>query len=202
MPRVVVLTDRRQLPPGRTLGDQLELLAGTGLTHVLLREHDLEDDDRHRLVERARSAGLAVWAARRPVPGAAGLHLPTSAPRPAGGLPWGRSCHDPGEVARAAADGASWVTLSPFAPTASKPGYGPPVPRRWFGGLPVPVLALGGIDARNAGYAIAAGAHGVALMGVVMRAQRPAGVVRAVVEAVAEAEAVQQARAAAVGEGT
>lgn len=184
VPRVLVLTDRRGLPRGRTLGDQVGLLAGSGLTQVLLREPDLEDDERRRLAECARAAGLVVWASRRPVPGAAGVHLPASAPTPSGALPWGRSCHDPGEVARAAADGASWVTLSPFAPTASKPGYGPPVPRAWFASLPVPALALGGIDPSNAGDAIAAGAHGVALMGAVMRAEDPAGVVHAVVAAV------------------
>jgi thiamine-phosphate pyrophosphorylase len=42
----------------------------------------------------------------------------------------------------------------------------------------VPVLALGGVDAANAASAREAGAHGVAVMGCVMRAADPAAVVR------------------------
>ena len=77
------------------------------------------------------------------------------------------------EVARAAGEQASWVTLSPYAVSASKPGHGPALPPGAFVGHPVPVLALAGIDASNAASARAAGAHGVAVMGAVMRASRP-----------------------------
>ena len=43
----------------------------------------------------------------------------------------------------------------------------------------MPVLALGGIDVPTAAGALAAGAHGVAVMGAVMRAPAPAALVAA-----------------------
>jgi thiamine-phosphate pyrophosphorylase len=49
----------------------------------------------------------------------------------------------------------------------------------------VPVFALGGVDADNAGSFIDAGAHGVAVVGAVMRADDPRSVVRTILEEVA-----------------
>jgi thiamine-phosphate pyrophosphorylase len=85
----------------------------------------------------------------------------------------GRSCHSADDVRRAAAAGVDYATLSPFAPTASKPGHGPPVREQEFVGLPIPTLALGGVTVGNAALARAAGAHGVAVMGEVMRSDHP-----------------------------
>lgn len=90
----------------------------------------------------------------------------------------GRSCHSRAEVEAAAADGCDYATLGPFAATASKPGYGPPLPPQEYADLPLPTYALGGIDPGNAAAALAAGADGIAVMGAVMRAASPASVVR------------------------
>ncbi len=76
------------------------------------------------------------------------------------------------------------MTLSPFAASLSKPGYGPPVDRDAYAGHAIPVLALGGVAPGNAAQARAAGAHGVAVMGAVMRAASPAAVVRRLLEEV------------------
>jgi thiamine-phosphate pyrophosphorylase len=82
-------------------------------------------------------------------------------------------------VHRAAAEGAAYATLSPFATSLSKPGYGPPVDCDAYASeCDLPVLALGGIDPGNAARARAAGAHGVAVMGCVIRSASPAAVVR------------------------
>ena len=86
----------------------------------------------------------------------------------------GQSAHNAAEIEQAAAMGADYVTLSPIFATISKPGYGPALGyamlrRTW----PVPVLALGGIDASNAAQCLAAGAAGVAVMGGAMRAPDP-----------------------------
>lgn len=178
MPRLLVLTDRRLVPAGRSLTEVLRAVAAGGASTVLLRESDLPDGPRGELARAAQEAGLAVIAAHRPVPGCVGLHARAADPVPATGA-WGRSCHDPGEVARAAGDGASWASLSPFATTDSKPGHGPPVAASAFRGLPLPTYALGGITPANAAAARAAGAHGVAVMGAVMRAEDPAAVVAA-----------------------
>lgn len=178
MPRLLVLTDRRQVPPGRSLAGVLRAVAAGGASTVLLRESDLPDGERAALAAVAREAGLVVLAAHRPVAGGSGVHVRATDPPPAEGA-WGRSCHAPAQVAHAATEGASWVTLSPYAATDSKPGYGPPLPVGAFAGLPLPSYALGGVTARNAAAARAAGAHGVAAMGAVMRAEDPAAVVAA-----------------------
>lgn len=173
--RLLVLTDRRLVPPGRTLAQVLRGVADGGGSTVVLRESDLVGGERAELARVATAAGLEVVAAHRAVPGCVGVHVRATDPAPAG--TWGRSCHDRAEVARAAAEGASWATLSPYAATASKPGYGPALADGELAGLPLPTYALGGVTVRNAAAARAAGAHGVAVMGAVMRAADPAAVV-------------------------
>lgn len=179
VPRLVLLTDRTQLPEGRDLVETVRACADAGLRQVVVREHDVDEEARHRLVaDLAAIDGLVVVSSRLPDPAAAGLHM--AADQIAPGAVWfGRSCHSVEEVHRAAAEGAAYVTLSPFAATRSKPGYGPPVDRDSYAGVSdIPVLALGGIEPGNAAQARAAGAHGVAVMGAVMRATDPAVVVR------------------------
>lgn len=183
LPRLLVLTDRSQLRLGRPLLRTLLECADAGLTHVVLRELDLPDEHRALLAADAAAAGLTVIAAHRPLRGAAGVHLPAGHP---GGAPTallGRSCHSADDVA--GATDATYATLSPYAPTRSKPGYGPPLPPSAYAGHPVPVFALGGITPDNASAALAAGAHGVAVMGEVMRSADPAATVAALLEAVA-----------------
>lgn len=177
IPRLVLLTDRSQLRLGRGLVRTVRECVGAGLEAVVVREHDLEPGQRRALVTAlAAIDGLTVISSRIADDAAHGLHLAAHQPPPAGG-PWGRSCHSRADVARAAAQGATWVTLSPYAVSASKPGHGPALPASALAGQPLPVLALAGIDATNAADAVAAGAHGVAVMGAVMRAADPAAVV-------------------------
>ncbi|MDQ6522711.1 thiamine phosphate synthase [Nocardioides sp. LHD-245] len=168
----------------RSLCDVLGAAAGAGLSTVLLRETDLADEERAEIAGHARSVGLEVVAAHRPVPGCAGVHLPAAAGRPGVATRWGRSCHSRADAVAAAADGAWWATLSPYATTSSKPGYGPPLPTAAFSGLPLPVFALGGITPANAARARAAGAYGVAVMGAVMRDDDPGAVVAALLREV------------------
>jgi thiamine-phosphate pyrophosphorylase len=184
--RLVLLTDRTQLPPERDLVETVRMCADAGLRQVVVREHDLDAETRHRLVvDLAMTDGLVVISSRWPDPAAAGLHL--SARQPASEVGWfGRSCHTVEEVDWARAEGAAYATLSPFAASRSKPGYGPPVDRIAYADeRGIPVLALGGIDPGNAAQALAAGAHGVAVMGAVMRATDPAAVVSELLREVA-----------------
>ncbi|WP_182377614.1 thiamine phosphate synthase [Nocardioides sp. WS12] len=183
--RLLLLTDRTLVPPGRTLDDVLREAAAAGLTRVVLRETDLPDDERQEIADTARSAALEVIAAHRPLLRTVGLHLPASASRPGQALRWGRSCHSRTDVARAASDGAWWATLSPYTWTESKPGYGPPLSDGAFTGHSVPIYALGGVTPDNAEQARKAGAYGVAVMGAVMRADDPAAVVADLLRAVA-----------------
>jgi thiamine-phosphate pyrophosphorylase len=101
------------------------------------------------------------------------VHLTAADPFPAVRPPLvGRSCHSAAELARAAAEGCDWVTLSPFAPTPSKPGHGPALGTAGLAALvrgAPPVLALGGVRPGDVAGCLAAGASGVAVMGPVMR---------------------------------
>jgi len=198
LPPLILLTDRSQLRLGRGLVRTVAECAEAGLTHVVLRELDLSDAQRAALAGELAAIGVTVIAAHTPLAGAAGVHLRAAAV--AGGntllppvegrcidrLPGatacyplrGRSCHTRAEVTAAAADGFAYATLGPFAATASKPGYGPALPPEAYADRPIPVYALGGIDPANAELAMDAGAHGVAVMGAVMRAASPKSVVR------------------------
>lgn len=190
LPRLLLLTDRSQLPLGRSLVGLVEQCVDAGLTHVVVRELDETPLGRAALVAALTEVGAAVISAHTPLYGAAGVHLPAdpAAVMPSD-LPWGRSCHAVADVHVAAAAGASWVTLSPFAATESKPGYAP-LDRTAFAAAStagVPVYALGGIAPENAADAIGAGADGLAVMGAVMRAADPGAVVRDLLDVVAEA---------------
>lgn len=183
VPRLLLLTDATQLPPGRTLVGTLTACARAGLRDVVVRELHRPEDERAAIVAEALGLGLRVRSARTPLPGAVGVHLAAlQAVEEAGGLPHGRSCHDRDEVRRAAAEGAAYVTLSPFAATASKPGYGPALPPAAYAGHPLPVLALGGVTPQSLASALGAGADGVAVMGAVMRSPDPAEVITRLLE--------------------
>lgn len=117
-----------------------------------------------------------------------GVHLRARDPFPSGERPAlvGRSCHGEAELRRAADEGCDYVTLSPVAASGSKPGYGPALgvaglrallERTGYLSPTAPrVLALGGVEPGAARQWLEAGAHGVAVMGAVMRANDPADV--------------------------
>lgn len=198
LPRLLVLTDRSQLRLGRGLLPTLAECADAGLTHVVLRELDQPPEQRVRLAQAAADLGLVVIAAHAPLSGAAGVQLPADGRTTSFvGLSGrcnrreddvtacyihGRSCHSRAEIVHAAEDGFDYAMLSPYALTESKPGYGPPLGPGAFCDLPLPTYALGGITPDNAAEAVAAGAHGVAVMGAVMRADDPAQVVAMLLE--------------------
>ncbi|MFJ9388520.1 thiamine phosphate synthase [Nocardioides sp. NPDC101246] len=187
LPRLLVLTDRSRLRLGRGLLPTLAECAEAGLTHVVLRELDESPEQRADLAEALAALGLDVIAAHTPLPAAVGLQLPSAGRCNTSfeGLHLGRSCHSPAEVAQAAEDGFGYAMLSPYSLTESKPGYGPPLGPEPFRDLPLPTYALGGITPGNAAEAVAAGAHGVAVMGAVMRAEEPGQVVRDLLAALA-----------------
>jgi len=94
----------------------------------------------------------------------------------------GRSTHSPAEAEAAAAAGADYVVLGPIFATPSKLAFGPPLglaavaaahPSR-------PLIAIGGIDAANAGDVRRAGAYGVAVIRAILDARDPAATTRAI----------------------
>ena len=89
----------------------------------------------------------------------------------------GYSAHSIEDAAAGAIAGADYVTLSPIFKTESKPGYGPALGVSSIANAlkasRVPIIALAGISAKNAGEVLHAGASGFAVMGEVMRASDP-----------------------------
>jgi thiamine-phosphate pyrophosphorylase len=188
-PPLLVITDRRL-----AAGPLEEVIAGAlrgGCRWLSLREKDMAHEERvallNSLVGFARPFGARVTvngdvAAARAA-GAGGVHLPAgtspaAARRALGaGALIGVSAHTIAEAASAARAGADYVTLSPIFPSATKPGYGPPLGRAGLAeaarALTVPVVALGGVTAANAADCLAAGAEGVAVLGAVMAAADP-----------------------------
>jgi thiamine-phosphate pyrophosphorylase len=78
----------------------------------------------------------------------------------------GLSCHSLGAALGAARAGADYIYFSPIFFTPSKANYGPPqgVERlaRVCAAVEIPVIAIGGITAKNATECLEAGASGVA----------------------------------------
>ena len=181
LPRLLVVTDRVQAA-GPLAGVVADAVAA-GARAVLLRDRDLPDDERAALAADLRAVldpvgGLLVTAGSVAGPAHPAVHPavhlaaaePFPDPRPA---LVGRSCHSAAELAQARAEGCDWAFLSPVFPTASKPGYGPALGVEGFARLRPPgppVYALGGVLPEHVPDLLAAGAHGIAVMGPVMRA--------------------------------
>ncbi|HXE16922.1 MAG TPA: thiamine phosphate synthase [Stellaceae bacterium] len=197
LPPLLVITDRKQASQP-LINIALALFAG-GCRWISLREPDLKPNERvnmlYRLVnfgERAR-ARVSVHADydAAMTTGATGVHLPrhgsikTARAYLGNRALIGISTHDRNEVQQAIALGADYVTLSPIFPSASKPDYGPALGLDGLAAIaksaPIPVYALGGVDAGNAAACRAAGAAGVAIMGAAMRAADPEAMVRRVI---------------------
>jgi len=187
LPSLVLVTDRRAAEAqGRTLVSTVATAVEAGARAVLLREKDLPAPRRLGLAQELRHV-MAGSGARLGIASDPNLavcvdsdwvHLSATDPFPPGQLLVGRSCHDLVEVCKAASEGCGYVTVSPVAPSASKPGYGPALGAERLAEIcqaaaPLPVYALGGVNAANAESWLTAGAEGVATMGAVMAAADP-----------------------------
>lgn len=101
----------------------------------------------------------------------------------------GRSCHTVADVIAASEAGYDYVTLSPIASVAGKgeplgvDGFARMVRDIRAAGAAVPILALGGVTPELAPALRNAGAHGVAVIRAISRADDPAAVARAFVQA-------------------
>jgi thiamine-phosphate pyrophosphorylase len=119
--------------------------------------------------------------------GADGVHLgrdDLGAERALGaGLLLGASAASVGEAREGQALGAAYIGAGPVWMTPTKPDADPPIGLEGLAeicrAVSLPVIAIGGVDASNAGDCIRAGAAGVA----VVRAANDAAAVRAAVDA-------------------
>jgi thiamine-phosphate pyrophosphorylase len=193
-----LITNRRQLPAGRTLLDTVEAALSAGVRMVQLREKDLPARELFTLAQQLRQVSRRYGALllindRIDVALAVeadGVHLggqslPVAVARQLLGPQrlLGVSTHFRTEIDAAAAAGADFVTFGPVYATPSKAAYGPPQGveklRAACAGAPLPVFALGGIDAARCSEVLAAGAAGVACIAAVLGARDPANAVRA-----------------------
>lgn len=162
-----------------------------------LRGHGLAGGELYRLatelVPVADDAGaLLVVNDRVDVALAAGAHgaqlgrrsLPIGSARRVMGVgrSIGYSAHSPREVAHAADEGADFLLYGTIFPSATHPGE----PTAGVEGLrdaaaiaTLPLVAIGGMTPDRVAPVRAAGAHGIAVLGAVWRAERPLAAVAA-----------------------
>jgi thiamine-phosphate pyrophosphorylase len=98
----------------------------------------------------------------------------------------GRSTHDLGELAAARAEGVDYLAFGPVFASSSKPGAGQArgleaLAAAVRAAAPLPLVAIGGIDAERIPQLVRAGAAGVAVIGAVAGAADPLAATRALV---------------------
>ena len=198
VPPLLVISDRRQAQ--RPLDEVAEAAFSGGCRWFSLREKDLPAPERRvllaALVALGRSFEATVMAHEDveavAAASGAGVHLPSrgnpqSARIRLPGALIGASAHSGPDAASLLRAGADYVTVSPVFLTASKPGYGPALGLDRLATIIAeargPVVALGGISPENAVMCRAACAHGIAVMGEIMRAADPRSAVERLLHA-------------------
>jgi thiamine-phosphate pyrophosphorylase len=167
------ITDRRGCPD---VLDCIELAAASGVDYIQIREKDLDARDLLALTRRALELARP-WPARILVNGRAdvalaadahGVHLPGDAIAPPiwrrivpAGFVLAVSCHSVEDLR-----GAAGADFGVFGPVFPSPGKGPALGllalRDAVQASPIPLFALGGVDAQNAQTCIDSGACGIA----------------------------------------
>jgi thiamine-phosphate pyrophosphorylase len=190
-----LITDRTQVPVGRTLVQTIAAALEGGVRAVQLREKELTAAELYPLAlelrELTRRFGARLLINDRIdvalAVGADGVHLgghslPVAAARRILGdrLLIGASTHRIEEVLTAAAAGADFVTFGPVYATPSKLPYGDPLGlsalERACAISPVPLFALGGVTPERLPEVLATGCRHAACIGAILRADDPAGV--------------------------
>ena len=183
-PLICLVTDRRR-SGAADLIDLIASAARAGVDFVQVREPDMSD---RALLDFVRAALIAIEGTSARVivnertdvalaAGAAGVHLkaasvPASRVRAIAPHPFliGRSVHSLDEALEADRDGVDYVCFGTVFPSQSKPP-GHPVAgldalRTITARVSVPVLAIGGVTERRVQEVAAAGAAGVAAIGL------------------------------------
>ncbi len=201
-PPLLLVTDRKQtrIP----LAAVVERSLAAGCRWVSLREKDLPDIEQIVLATVLKSlmhlveGRLTVHGspALAKASGVDGVHLPSGA-EPAGargalgrGALIGISVHSVAEAEDLDPTLVDYAIAGPAFATASKPGYGPALGARGLAAIaaatPVPIIAIGGIEAANVRQVLDAGATGIAVMGGLMRATAPEREMKRLLDAMGE----------------
>jgi thiamine-phosphate pyrophosphorylase len=188
-----LVTDRKQLPPGRSLVETVAAALEGGVRAVQLREKDLCAAELYPLALELRELTV-LYGARLLINDrldvalavqADGVHLgghslPVAVARKILGPEKliGVSTHRPEEVPVVQRDGADFVTFGPVYFTPSKAAFGEPVGlgqlREVCAAAPLPVFALGGVTLEHLPELRTTGCQRVALISAILAAADPA----------------------------
>jgi len=209
IPCLTLITNRR-LCQSVSLEEAVARAVGGGINMVQLREKDLAAAQLVPLADHLRAItrdkALLIVNSRLDVAllcGADGVHLPERGPsvaatrRLAGdGLIIGRSVHSAEEAVKAEEEGADYVQVGAIFPTRSHPGppAGPGLVESVAARVTIPIVAVGGITARNVGEVMQAGARGAAVISAILGSPSPGAAARRLAEAMVEAAAVPARR--------
>ena len=202
IPCLTLITDRR-LCERLSLEEAVARAVGGGINVVQLREKDLAAAELVPLADHLRAItrdkALLIVNSHLDVAllcGADGVHLPEKGPsvaatrRLAGdGLIIGRSVHSAEEAVKAEEEGADYVQVGAIFPTRSHPGppAGPGLVESVAARVTIPIVAVGGITARNVGEVMQAGARGAAVISAILGSPSPGAAARRLAEAMVEA---------------
>jgi thiamine-phosphate pyrophosphorylase len=188
------------------LEEVVESCLAAGLKAVQLREkdmavrdllglaHTLRDSTRRHaaklLINDRADVALAVGAdgVQR-----AGTSLPVSALRAIGppGFLIGASVHAVDEARAAESAGADFLLFGPVYDTPSKRQYGPPqglaALEQVSSAVSAPVFGVGGVTPERVAEVMRTGAAGVAVIGAILAAERPADAIKAFLDALGRA---------------
>jgi thiamine-phosphate pyrophosphorylase len=200
-PALLLITDRRQAQ--RPLADIVEAACAAGCRWISLREKDLPAEEQVALAKSLLPIAKR-FAARLTLHGDAnlaeaahldGVHLPAGGDAARARALLGRerlvgiSIHGAAEAAKLDPSLVDYAIAGPVYETESKPGYGPALGPEGIAGIaaaaPVPILAIGGIDADKAPELVRAGAAGIAVMGAIMRSSAPGAEIKRLITALA-----------------
>lgn len=193
-PRVVLIADRFTSPD---VEGRAATAVRAGIRWVHIRDHDADAETFRR---RATACAAALRAIRPDVQLSVNARVTVAADLGAGyhagfrgasmsdardrlgpDACLGFSAHERGEVTAPAVDEADYFFFSPVFPTSSKPGHpgaGIDALRDVCDAADRPVYALGGVTPDRVSACLAAGAHGVAVLSGILRAESVAGAVR------------------------
>jgi thiamine-phosphate pyrophosphorylase len=200
-PPLLLVTDRTQAR--LALEEIMARACAAGCRWVSLREKDLPADEEIALARELRPIAQR-FDARLTLHGEAdlaraagldGMHLSAHGDAAAARAMLGpraligKSIHSAAEATMLDPTMIDYAVAGPAYLTASKPGYGPALGPDGLAAIcraaPVPVVAIGGIEADNAPAVLAAGAAGIAVMGSVMRSEDPEKVIKDLLGALA-----------------
>lgn len=190
-PLLCYVTDRRALSDPADLIGRIARAASAGIPWIQIREKDLSTRELLALVRAAVTVAAENSAPESPTriivndrldvalaARAAGVHLAETSIPVAAVNEWrrrgvstnaimlGASCHSVEAARTAERDGADYVFFGPVFATPGKARFGHPQGLKRLEkvsrSVKIPVLAIGGITAENAGECLAAGAAGIA----------------------------------------